>query len=154
AVLLFARRARIRSAALAASGAVLSGGLFYTVNAVRLGNPIPPYLAPPLPTFLSPLSQARALHAFRWGMGRGPLAFLLAPLRTVTDTDAFGTPAGLFNPLAWIGLLALASGALRRRHAPLVLVAGVSYASWFWTNQVSRLLFPAALLLAVPTGEI
>jgi hypothetical protein len=71
-----------------------------------------------------------------------------------TSPGAFGTAAGLFNPLAWIGLLALASHEARRRHAPLLLVAGVAYVAWFETNQVSRLLLPAALLLAVPAGEI
>ena len=154
AVLLFSPRRRVRATLLAACGAAAAGGLFYAVNAARLGNPIPPYLSPPFASFLSPLSKARALEAFRWGLGKGPADFFLAPLRIVRTPAAFGTTAGLFNPLSWIGLLALAIPSDRRRFAPLLFVAGASYTAWFLTNQVARLLLPAALLLAIPAAAI
>jgi hypothetical protein len=154
AVLLFSPQRRVRAVFLAASGAVLAGALFYAVNAARVGNPIPPYLSPPFASFLSPLSKERALETFRWGLGKGPVDFFLAPLRMVRTPAAFGTMAGVFNPLSWIGLLTLGVEGDRRRFAPLLLVAGVSYTAWFLTNQVARLLLPAALCLAVPGAAI
>jgi hypothetical protein len=145
---------RARAASAAALAALAAAGLFYAVNLARHGNPLPPYLSPPLPSFLSPLSREAALTTFRWGAGREPLDLLLAPLRMLATPARFGTAGGLFNPLAWLGLLALATRELRRRFTLPLVVCAVVYAAWLATDQVARLLLPAALLLSLPAGEI
>jgi len=149
-VLYLALTRRWRGAAAAAGTALLGGGVWYAVNLARFGNPLPPYLAPPLPSFLTPLATAGALETFRWGEGRAVVDALLAPVRMLIHPDRFGTAGGLFHPLAWLGLVEMARD--RRRHAPLATLFVMLYAVWFCTNQVARLLLPAALLLSVPAA--
>ncbi|HEV8266746.1 MAG TPA: hypothetical protein VGR00_00875, partial [Thermoanaerobaculia bacterium] len=147
------RGPRARSLAAAGGAALAAGGIWYGANVLRFGNPVPPYFSPPLPSFLSPLSTRVALGALRWGEGRGLLDFLLAPVRMFVHADRFGSLGGLFNPLVFIGLATLVMPRTRRLRS-LVVVAGGLYAAWFATDQIARLLLPAALLLAVPAGMV
>ena len=85
--------------------------------------------------------------------GRGLLDFVAAPVRILVSPALFGGLGNWINPLAWLGLAALALPGARRKLLPLGVVALVIYASWFFTNQIARLLLPLTLLLALPASE-
>lgn len=148
------RGRRLRSAVLTAVAAALGGGIWYAANLVRFGNPAPPYLSPPLPAFLSPGALAEASRALRWGAGRGVLDLVAAPVRVLLSPELFGGFGNFPNPLAALGLAGLFVRDLRRRCAPLYVLAGACYANWLLTDQIARLLLPSALLLAVPAAEL
>ena len=150
----FAPGQRLARAGRVALAAAVAGSLFYAVNLWRFGNPIPPYLSPPLPTFLSPLSLERALDGFHWGVERTPVNALLAPLLVFVTPAPFGGAWNWFHPLLVATLPFLFGRERRSRFGPLFVLAATCYFAWFLSNQVARLLLPAATLLAIPAAEV
>jgi hypothetical protein len=129
----------------------LSGGLWYGLNLWRFGNPVAPFAGGARGTTL----DAAVIRDFLdgYGAGRGPVAFLLAPIRIFAESSRFCGRANLFNPLVYAGLGGLLMPLARRRNAALFFMAAVLYAGWFLTLQNARLLLPAAALLAPAAAD-
>jgi hypothetical protein len=145
------RRARARDALVAALCAAAAGGLWYGLNLWRYGNPVAPFLFGAAGTRLDAEAARNFMDSF--GAGRGLWAFASAPVRVFLEPSLFCGRANLYNPLAYAGLAALASAGARRRHAPLLFLAGVFYTGWFLTLQNARLLLPAAVLIAPAAAD-
>ena len=96
------RDLRFRSVMAAAAAAIAAGGLWYSVNLVRFGNPV----APLLPWLGHPPLAASAIQEWLSGAGYGrkPIDAILAPLRLVYDQQAFGGRGNWINPLALLGV--------------------------------------------------
>ena len=141
----------LRAAAVVAVCAAASGGLWYGLNVWRFGNPVAPFIGGAQGTPL----DAGAIRAFMdgYGAGRGPAAFVLAPLQIFVGSSRFGGRANLYNPLVYAGLAGLMIPAARRRSGPLFFIAGALYVVWFLTVQNARLLLPAAALLAPSAAD-
>lgn len=148
----FARRVRrLRAVAVIASAALAAGGLWYGLNLWRFGNPVAPFVfgAPGTPL------TAHLVRAFNegFGVGYGPLAFLLAPIRIFTEPWPFAGRSGWFNPLVYTGLGGLFIASARRLSGPLFFAAGVVYIGWFFSLQNARLLLPVAVMLAPSAAD-
>lgn len=142
---------RVRLALLFAGMALASGGLWYIVNVVRFGNPVPPFLSPPLPSPLDPSALAGTVHRFR--IGSLP-EFFLAPVRMFLLPGEYGGKGNLLNPLVLLALPGLYLADCRRRFRAPYLIAAAFYAAWFVSLHNERLLLPAAVVLSLPAASI
>jgi hypothetical protein len=145
------RKNRLRSAAVVALCAVASGGLWYGLNLWHYGNPVAPFVFGARGT---PLTAA-VVREFEdgYGGGRGPLKFLLAPVRIFVQSGLFSGRGNLFNPLVYAGLLGLFAGLSARRSRPLFFASAVLYVGWFFSLQNARLLLPVAAFLAPSAAD-
>ncbi len=82
------------------------------------------------------------------------MAFVATPLRVFVDPDLYLGRAALFNPIVYAGLAGLGIAAIRRRSAPLFLIAATLYAGWFFSLENVRLLLPAAVVLAPAAADV
>ena len=145
------RAAAARASPSVATTALAAGGLWYGLNLWRFGNPVAPFVfgAPGTPL------TADLVRAFNegFGVGYGPVAFLLAPIRIFTHPWPFAGRSGWFNPLVYAGLAGLFVASARRRSGPLFFAAGVVYVGWFFSLQNARLLLPVAVMLAPSAAD-
>jgi hypothetical protein len=142
---------RLRSAAIVAACAAAAGGLWYGLNMWRFANPVAPFVGGARGTHF----DAELVRAFNdaFGAGRGPIAFLMAPLRIFIEPSLFCGRGNLYNPLAYAGLAGLFVPAARRGGGVLFFIAAVLYVGWFLNLQNARLLLPAAVLLAPAAAD-
>jgi hypothetical protein len=150
-VLIARRRDRIQGVAIVALCAAASGGLWYALNLWRFGNPIAPLMFGAAGT---PYTPAIAREFFASGVDRTPLSFVIAPIWIFVDPSSFTGRGNLYNPLVYAGLLGLFTSGRRRRHGALFFAAGVLYVGWYFGLQNSRLLLPAAILLAPAAADV
>ena len=145
------RARRLRAVASIATTALAAGGLWYGLNLWRFGNPVAPFVFGAAGTPLT----ADLVRAFNegFGVGYGPFAFLLAPIRIFTHPWPFAGRSGWFNPLVYAGLAGLFVASARRRSGPLFFAAGVVYVGWFFSLQNARLLLPVAVMLAPSAAD-
>jgi hypothetical protein len=148
------RERRLAHLGLAIAAAIAAGGLWYAVNLARFGTPVPvasfgPWFAAPI---LSPAVLADWANGF--GLGRGALDALIAPVHMAVGADTFGGRGNWINPIAFLGVAALAMRGTRRAMWPLVAIAAAGYVAWFLQIQVARLLVPALALAAVPAASL
>jgi hypothetical protein len=121
--------------------------------AIYTGNPVYPFFHEQLggPEWSQTLSAQFTAWQSAIGMGRGPLDYLLLPVRVILSGgpryEQFAGEIGAF----WIVLVPLA--VVGGRRVPLaraaLLVAGASFAFWSVSSQQMRFLIPVLPLLAV-----
>jgi hypothetical protein len=146
------RGRRLRAAVTVAGVAFLAGGLWYVLNLVRFGNPVAPFVFGARGT---PLDVRSVRDLFdSWGLEHRPIDFVLTPVRIFVNPDPYLGRAAMFNPLAYAGLAGLAIASIRRRSAPLFLIAAVLYVGWFFSLENARLLLPAAVVLAPAAADV
>jgi hypothetical protein len=150
-VLVSQRKDRLRSVAVVALCAAAAGGLWYGLNLWRYGNPVAPFVFGARGTPLTPAIVREFEDGY--GGGRGPIAFLLAPIRIFLQPNTFTGRLNLYNPLAYAGILGLFGGPAARRNRPLLFTSAVLYVGWFFSLQNARLLLPAAVLLAPSAAD-
>src|SRR5262249_41138316 len=99
------RERRFTSTVVVALCAAASGGIWYALNLWRYGNPIAPFFFGARGTVADATTAQDLLDGY--GVGRGALAFVLAPVRVFLQPDQFCGRANLYNPLAYAGLAGL-----------------------------------------------
>ena len=88
-----------------------------------------------------------------YGVGRSPIAFLLAPVWIFIQPSLFCGRGNFYNPLVYAGVVGLFVSQARRCSGPLFFTAALLYVGWFLTLQNARLLLPAAVLLAPAAAD-
>ena len=151
-VAMISGRQRMRASIAVAITAIAVGGLWYALNLWRFGNPVAPFVfgAPGTPLGIASVNDLLS----RWGRGHDLLAFVGTPIRVFLNPDLYLGRAALFNPVVYVGLAGLGIASIRRRSAPLFLIASVLYVGWFFSLENVRLLLPAAVLLAPAAADV
>ena len=151
-VLLGGRRNRLAGAAIAATFAILAGGLWYGVNTWRYANPVAPFVWGAAGTRMESIAIREFLDGY--GVPRSLLSFVLNPVHIFWNSQPFCGRANLFNPLAFAGLLLIRRPPTPNAHVPLWFIAAVLYVGWFFSVQNARLLLPATVLLAPSAADV
>jgi hypothetical protein len=146
------RRQKMRASTAFALTTIAVGGLWYALNSWRFGNPVAPFVFGARGTPLGMASVNDLLS--RWGREHDLRAFVSTPLRVFIQPDLYLGRAALFNPVVYVGLAGLGIASIRRRSAPLFLIASVLYVGWFFSLENVRLLLPAAVLLAPAAADV
>jgi hypothetical protein len=148
------RMRRLHNVAVASLLASAACGLWFIVNYLRFGNPMP--LLDLGPWFTPPLVPTAVVSAWNdsFGTGRGVVDALMAPVHLSLGGEAFGGRGNWINPAGFVGVGALFIPGIRREMRILAGIAALGYLGWFAGIQVSRLLLPAMVLLSVPAAEI
>ncbi|HVS64616.1 MAG TPA: hypothetical protein VMT85_14060 [Thermoanaerobaculia bacterium] len=126
-------------------------------SAILTGNPVYPFLHTLLggPEWSAALSEELARWQRAIGMGRGPVDYLLLPLRVAleggTGYDRFD---GRIAPF-WLLLVPLSAWAALRDEVVrrALFLAALSFAVWAVSSQQMRFLVPAVALLAVAAAR-
>jgi hypothetical protein len=151
-LLLFVRNRRDLRAWLGAAAVALTLALPWYVRAYLLtGNPVFPFLNS---VFRSPQWDPvnETFNFANFGAGASPLDLLLAPLRLMTDSSAFGEmPNGAMGVLPLVGAIGVVGAlfARDRRLTFLALSSVVATVLWFVSAQYGRYILPVLAVEAV-----
>jgi hypothetical protein len=153
---------RLAQAAQLLAVALAIASPWYIKSAVWTGNPVYPFF---YHVFHGKYWSASAAAQYSqeqisFGMGRGPLAFLLLPWNLTMHGSRFSNLPGLaftiitqslgplllaMVPLVWLSRL-------KREEKILLVYSAVALAAWFWMSQHIRYVLPIGAVLCVMAG--